>query len=657
MLKLKMWPQYWPSLFCRSFLIISLILTSGKALSSPKHPGMIESLELLLDLHKKQYKLLSSKVRRNPKVLSNIANIKELDLHPFFVQSILFHSDDKYLALAGTNKCQFYTLLENDLLKTAAGRITNVIINFTTTDGKKESAILTKDDFINQVYKKSCPNKKETSTLFSDESLLSTLNKVSFPTPENKKDCETILEDWQRNPFTPYLCRVPESINLGRIAQKKLSRTDNANFSKRRYLVELIRRSKYLQKTVPYFERSYLNNLCYGLNNIEKFCRPYIADDVWSKVISGEFPDYFLAPKCRASLKKTSVTKAQLKSCASKFKSEPKYCINKSKGNLKSFGPMPNCEDISDALMVSQLETDFHDCPGYIDNEGMVNIHRIVSHLDGQKLNSTSKSCVNEVNHTFASLLFDYNYEDGWPLRLCYQDKIDDKEKCDPYIPGNNVNDKMSEGNVVANILHRTRGLPSNLKCEVISKKRFNPNFLQYKTGCYIVYNPEQCTTQYCPKVISYNLKEIKDIKYIGKPEFDYFPTNFKKEKFSLSNILKEVFKLKNSKIRNFTDLIYFLDRKPSNIVHGIGCAEDLAPANFRKNGLNQCKPLPFIIDGYIKTGTQVSMVTRLAIDDIHSPRLIPWNFIFNSVASYKVLHPLDTWTLYGIQEKTEESN
>jgi len=661
MSKLKMWPLYWPSQFYKSSILLIVFLaclnsTYAKS-SAVKHPGIIESLEVLLDLHKKQFKLLASKVRRNPKVLSSISNIKELGLHPFFVRSIIFHSDEKYLRLAGQNKCIFYSLLENDLLKTAEGRIKNVIVNFTTTDNKKESAILTKEDFISQVYKKECPTKKETSLLFADENINSTLKKIDFPTPENKKDCETILEDWQRNPFTPYLCRVPEHIQLGNIARKKLERTDNSAFAKRRFFVELIRRSEFLKKKIPYFERSYLNNLCYGLSNSEKFCRPYVSDDVWSKVISGEFPNYFLEPKCKAALGKSKLTKAQLKSCASKFKSEPKYCVSKGKSGLKSFSPSPNCDDISDALMVSQLETNYHDCPGYLDNEGMINIHRIIGHLDGIKLNSNSKTCVNEVNNSFANLLFDYDYEEGWPLKLCYNDKIEDKEKCEPYIPGNNVNDKLAEGSVISQILHKTRGLSSNLKCNVIDKKKFNPNFLEFKSGCYIIYDPNQCTVQYCPKKIVHNLKEIKDIKYVGKPEYDYFATSFKREKFSLSNIIKEVFKLKESKIRNFTDLIYFLDRKPSNIVHGIGCAEDLAPANFKKIGLNQCSPLPFIIDGYIKEGGQVRMVTRLAVDDIHSPRLIPWNFIFNSIASYKVLHPLDTWTLFGIQESSGGNN
>jgi hypothetical protein len=655
MLKLKMWPLYWPSLFFRSFLVLIIFCCFGNAYANKltsKQPGIIESLELLVELQKKQYKLLNSKVRRNPKVLSNISKLKSIYLHPFFMRSILFNSDDKYLNLAKKNKCLFYSLIENDLLKTAEGRIQNVIVNFTTTDGKKESAVLTKNDFIKQVYKRECPNKKETSLLFENQNLVSTLKKITLPVPQTINDCETILEDWQRNPYTPYLCRIPEALRLSDIARKRLKRTENTNFSKRRYFVELIRKGDFFKGKIPYFERSYLNNLCYGLSNKEKFCQPYISDDVWSKVISGEFPTYLLAPKCRAAMKKNKLTKAQLTSCASKFKTEPKYCINKGKGDFKSFSPMPDCETISDSLMVSQLETNYHDCPAYIDNEGMINVHRIINHLKGEKVISTPSTCVNEVNQNFANLLFDFNYEKGWPLKLCYMDKIEDKERCDSYIPGNNDLDKMSESNVVSSILHRTRGLPSNTKCELISMKKFNPNFLQYKTGCYIVYEPEECTVQLCPKKILFNLREIKDIKYVGKQEFDYFATDFKKEKFSLSNILKETFKLKDSKIRNFTELIYFLDRKPANIVHGIGCAEDIIPAFFSKKSFNQCTPLPFIIDGYLKDGSQVKMVTRLAIDDIHSPRQIPWNFIFNSIASYKVLHPLDTWTLYGIQQR-----
>lgn len=655
MLKLKMWHPYLLNLFYRSFFILLLLIASGNGYSTSKGPGVIESLEELLKLHKKKYKLLYDKVRRNPKVLSSIADIKSIELHPFFLNSILFHSDDKYLNLSALNKCKFYSLIENNLLKTAEGRITNVIVNITTMDNNKETAILTTQDFIKQVYKRSCPDKTEVSLLFQGKNLLSTLKKIDFVPPKSKKDCEVILEDWVRNPYTPYLCRIPETINLGQSSRKRLERTGNSNFSKRRYYVELIRKAEYFKKKIPYFERSYLNNLCYGLSKPEKFCRPYISEDVWSKVVNGELPDYLLKPKCRAIAGKSQLSKTQLKSCATKLNLGPKLCISEGKKGFRSFSPMPNCKSISDALISSQLKTDYHDCPGYIDNEGMVNIFRIINHLDDVKTKSTPNSCISEVNKTFANLLFDFDYKDGWPLKLCYIDKIEDKEKCDPYIPGNSSGDKLSEGNVVANILHRTKGLPSNLHCEVINQAKFNPNFLKYKSGCFIVYNPDLCTSQSCPKRILYNLKQIKEIRYVGKSEFDYFPINFKREKFSLSNILKEVHKLKSQKLRNFTDLIYFLDRKPANIVHGIGCAEDLIPANFKKTTLNQCKPLPFIIDGYIKADSQVKMVTRLAIDDIHSPRLIPWNFIFNSISSYKVLHPLSTWTLYGIQKRTVE--
>ena len=113
MSKLKMWPLYWPSQFYKSSILLIVFLVCLNNVyansSSTKHPGIIESLEVLLDLHKKQFKLLASKVRRNPKVLSSISNIKELGLHPFFVRSIIFHSDEKYLRLAGQNKCIFYS--------------------------------------------------------------------------------------------------------------------------------------------------------------------------------------------------------------------------------------------------------------------------------------------------------------------------------------------------------------------------------------------------------------------------------------------------------------------------------------------------------------------------------------------------------------------
>jgi hypothetical protein len=89
----------------------------------------------------------------------------------------------------------------------------------------------------------------------------------------------------------------------------------------------------------------------------------------------------------------------------------------------------------------------------------------------------------------------------------------------------------------------------------------------------------------------------------------------------------------------------------PNGIVHGIGCIEDLVPEQFQRTAINQCHPLPFIIDGHTQKNDETWLVARLAIDDIHTPRFIMWPNIFNAVSAYRELHPLNTWTLYGIRK------
>jgi hypothetical protein len=64
---------------------------------------------------------------------------------------------------------------------------------------------------------------------------------------------------------------------------------------------------------------------------------------------------------------------------------------------------------------------------------------------------------------------------------------------------------------------------------------------------------------------------------------------------------------------------------------------------------MNQCSPLPFIIDGMIKNDDKAVFVTRTAIDSLQAPRLISWSNIFSAVKSYQLLHPMRLWTMYGM--------
>jgi hypothetical protein len=95
--------------------------------------------------------------------------------------------------------------------------------------------------------------------------------------------------------------------------------------------------------------------------------------------------------------------------------------------------------------------------------------------------------------------------------------------------------------------------------------------------------------------------------------------------------------------------VIGFLKKANKAIVHGVGCAEDLLPSFFKSNSLNQCSPLPFIIDGMIKENDKTVFVTRTAVDSLQAPRLISWSSIYSGVKSYQKIHPLRLWTLYGL--------
>ena len=117
----------------------------------------------------------------------------------------------------------------------------------------------------------------------------------------------------------------------------------------------------------------------------------------------------------------------------------------------------------------------------------------------------------------------------------------------------------------------------------------------------------------------------------------------------SAVKLLEEVYKLKPRQLRNLTNLEVYLRQKPNGIIHGVGCAEDILPQFFKRKSFNFCTPIPFILDGIVTVNENKVLVTRTAYDDIHSPRLIPWNWIFTGVMKYQNHHPLNQWNLYGL--------
>jgi hypothetical protein len=647
-----MWPQYSLSrLF--SLLFFGLVFSwQGLAQNvTPKRiPGVIESLQTIIEAHRIEYTEVLEKVnsRKAAPITLGKDNIDEYELDPLFLKSIFLHSEAKYIKLINNNQCSFVALLQNNLLKVSTGLINDILLK------NKKSQVRTlikKENYVAPIVTYQCINLIQIDTLFQNKNIKKTISGLNFPVPKTQKECHSIISDWKSNPYLPFICKVPESIKLSNIAQNKLSEDQSITLKKRKFLITLRNQGNLYRKNIPFFQRSYLKNLCGALQRPARFCSSYLATDVWSKVINGEEPQYKLYYKCASLYKKTKINLKELKNCAQRLNESPDLCINKLSKNFPSLSPKPNCSLLSQALNVSNLKSLYTDCPAYIDNHSLINIHRVFNHLQDRKVSQDPTNCPGEVAYSLAEIYNAKENESRWPFKLCYKDLIENKNICKIYIPGQLSNVDFSESNVVTWILKRINIISERVQCKVIPEKKYNPEFLDYKNGCFILFNKETCRSIACSKKVIVDGKEIKKVTYKGWPVFDYFPSSYIKSKESVTTIWSEKFKFKSKKILNLTQLELFFKQNKNSIIHGVACAEDLLPQFFKKTTFQQCRPLPFIVDGNLRQNSRLYLTMRTSIDDVHSPRLVPWNFVFNALSNFRLLHPLKTWALYGISK------
>ena len=621
-------PLYCLKQLSKLSLLICLGSFSTKAISIDNPPGIVESYERLVELHNTQYQDIDKEVSANVQIISSISNLKDFQIEPNFMRSLLLSSDEKYLNLTQKDECHFYATLENNLLRTSAGEIKSIFITFKDRANIKQTAAVPVKDFFTEVYKRKCYNNKEFSTLFNLNNVKKTIEGIKFSIPKNQKECNQIHHEWLVNSYSPYLCQIHKILQ---------GNSDDASF---------------YRKSIAVFQRTYIENLCNNLNSADQFCQNYLKEDIWNKVMNGEAPLYKMSYKCKNLFSENEVlNKATQAACAVKLNTNPQLCQTKGTKNFPSLFPMFTCDLLSQALVKSKLITDYHDCPGNIDNEMLTNIHRIIYHFDPEKIESTKENCAGETYFSIAKLFMAVKNETEWPLNICFFNHIEGKETCKTYIPGTHANQSKSEDFVVAKILYEQKGAPKKITCKVVDTKTYNPLLSNYKMGCFIVYDAESCKNMACNKKVIWDQKVMEDIKFNGRPIFEYYPTNYLNQRFSLTSLLNEVKRMQSRSIKNLTDLMFYLDKIPGSIIHGVGCAEDLLPEQYSRISINECHPLPFIIDGYVKKNNNISLVFRSAIDDIHSPRLIAWNNIFNSVTAYQPLHPLSTWTLNGLKK------
>jgi hypothetical protein len=406
--------------------------------------------------------------------------------------------------------------------------------------------------------------------------------------------------------------------------------------------------ARILEKKLNPSQRDYLENICQNLDNEDLFCEEFLNVSFWAKVAGGYENKIYAEDICLQVMGLPKLNEAQLKNCVNRLKKENDLCLYPS-GINQGLLPAPQCDTLATALNYSTLRADYRDCPGASDQQGITNMGRILLNISKEPIPSTQGPCSALSSGTTFEFNRKFNNDENWKLEACYEDRLAEKEICRKTFFGGYGTTAEAYNVVVADILRKTRGAERTLKCEMVDSEAYNPLLLQYKSGCYIIYERKNCFISDCKHKILYNDRLIDFIKIKNRVQLEYFPTNVNDERFSQNYILTRDYRQNGRSLNNLSSIISFFKKNRRGIIHGIGCAEDLLPSFFKSRSFNQCSPLPFIIDGIIRENDKTVFVTRTGIDSLQAPRLISWSLIYSAVKDYQLVHPLRFWTLYGL--------
>ena len=651
-MSLKFWKKSFYS-FVATGILASIVAFPGEAPSSP-YPRFFSTVEQLIKIDDRSYHQLWQKSALSSIGSRRLTELKDIALDPVFLQSILFHSPAVFSDLAAEDECRFYAFLEQGLLSRPLHIMQNIPIRY-TDQGKRLLAVVPAKDFFAFIYGKKhtqCQINNDQKRLFRGKSLKKTLAMLKLPVPSNWDDCFKIFQEWREKPLLAPLCRLAEGIRLVDQRKRQLAVLATSDGSLRRQLKAQIAQAQYLTQLLSPFQVDYLVHTCSSLGSTGKFCAKFVDTSFWTRVASNRLGRMELAAKCHMLLGKDqkSLTAKELVTCAEQFSRDKKLCHYLESERYPALAPSPDCGQISRALGVSRLRANYQDCPGKVDNEGMINFSRMLAHLEDKQYGVSPSSCNHFPVAQFVEFNFDHQNEEVWDLSICYPDPIENKQLCRPAIVGQGGDSRYAEGNVVVWILHRMKLAPKSTKCQFVEREKYNPSRLKYQNKCFLIYDEEQCTSLACPKQIMYRNRNVSNITYQGFVAFDYFPNSLRSDQRSITYTLNRVRKIGRRPIRNITELKYYLKSSANALAHGRGCIEDIYPRNFSKRYMNQCTPVSFIIDGLLEEDFRFYVTIRTGADSVHAPRIVSWYNVYQSLVSYQAMQPIEHWTLYGIR-------
>ncbi len=100
-----------------------------------------------------------------------------------------------------------------------------------------------------------------------------------------------------------------------------------------------------------------------------------------------------------------------------------------------------------------------------------------------------------------------------------------------------------------------------------MNKKDYRPELLEFKSGCFVIVNFDDCYGTRCEYDILLDQKKITHIRKKSGTRFDYFPKDFATENFALSEQFTKKYKLKSSRVLNVSTLKNILDGNSEALV------------------------------------------------------------------------------------------
>jgi hypothetical protein len=612
------------------------------------HPGLYDTYKLIVKENEQALKLKANRVKERERIRIDLKKFKNMKYDPEFFINVLLKSSTKFSNLIINDPCSFYDLIINDQINSSLSKEKEFLVNYPNKKYKLITTIIPKKDLLENALATTCQYSKYIQQDLEPKNIARILPQLPLQIPVSQDMCMDLHAQLSSLAEIPYLCKIQKNIdNIEKIRSRALFSKNNS-LENRKSLALLQSNTELYKKVITGSQRNYIKKICKDLNSPKLFCASFFRANFWSKIQTGDIDHPYIKYACRDILKKENFDKNGRELCIQKMNENPELChfINP---RYESLTPKPSCSKISRSLNYSRLRTNYKDCPGLTGNEGVVNIARVLKHYKNENTLKYNGLCSMESAATFVDFNLKFDNEAAWDVGLCFKSPATLKDRCLPSLFGVYPGSKYSVEKTIKTILENTRGFDPSMKCKEVPKEIYNPNVLKFKSGCFLVYDPLSCTATDCKPRIYLNSREITSIKSKSNLEFDYFENSYKNTNYNQHAIFKRELKKRDKVVMNLNILLYYLNKNVTNIVHGVGCAEDLLPSFFKKSAFSKCSPLPFIIDGSIKDKEKVSLIIRTAIDDVHAPRVIDWNFVFSAVKAYQIHHPQKRWSLYAI--------